>query len=72
MKYFIVWVSNGSIQSDKIIVKNTFSEAKVAYWGKCQALENEPSVIRGEVAILDEELNKVQGYSELITHEQAE
>ena len=43
--------------------------AKVNYFGLCQTLWNAPDVITGEVAIVDEQLDVVEGYKEFISHE---
>ncbi len=45
------------------------SSAKVNFHGLCQTLWNAPDVITAEVAIVDEQLDVVEGYKEYIHHE---
>ena len=69
MRYAVIKVINGnySIHAEGFTDP---SKAKVNYHGLCQTLWNAPDVIRAEVAIIDENLDHVEGYKELITHEQ--
>lgn len=68
MKYAIIKVSNGNyvIQAEGITDLNS---AKVTFHGLCQTLWNAPDVITAEVAIVDEQLDVVEGYKEFIHHE---
>jgi len=68
MKYAIIKVSNGNyvIQAEGI---TDINKAKVTFHGLCQALWNAPDVITAEVAIVDEQLDVVEGYKEFIHHE---
>ena len=45
------------------------ASALVNYHGLCQTLWNAPDVITAEVAIMDENLDCVEGYKEYIHHE---
>ena len=45
------------------------SNAKVTFHGLCQTLWNAPDVITAEVAIVDENLDAVEGYKEYIHHD---
>lgn len=45
------------------------SNAKVSFHGLCQTLWNAPDVTTAEVAIVDEQLDVVEGYKEFIHHE---
>lgn len=67
MKYAIVKVSNGNyfIHAEGITNLNS---AKVQFHGLCQTLWNAPDVHTAEVAIMDENLDVVEGYKEFITH----
>ena len=69
MKYAIIKVSNGNyfIQAEGI---TDINNAKVTFHGLCQSLWNAPDVITAEVAIVDEQLDVVEGYKEFIHHEQ--
>jgi len=66
MKYFVMQVSNGS---PKIVTEWTnVDKAKTAFHGVCQALWNAEDVVTASVAIVDENLDVVQGYKEFISH----
>lgn len=71
MKYAILECVNGNyvIRAEGI---TELANAKTQYHGRCQALWNAPDVITGHVAIIDEQLNVVEGYREFIHHEPAE
>ena len=67
MKYAILKAINGNFTID-----SEFSElqlAKLKFHGVCQTLWNAPDVLTGEVMIVDEQLNCVEGYREYIFHE---
>lgn len=69
MKYYVIRVSNGNmtIASEW---DNNLEGAKSAFHGDCKTFINAPDVIRGVVAIVDEELNVVEPkYKEIITHD---
>ena len=68
MKYAIVKVINGSysIHAEGI---TDVANAKVTFHGLCQTLWNAPDVLSAEVAIVDENLDAVEGYKEFISHE---
>lgn len=68
MKYAILKAinSNYSVHAEGF---TDVSAAKVSYHGLCQTLWNAPDVITAEVAIVDENLDAVEGYKEYITHE---
>lgn len=68
MVYAIIKVINGTyhVHTEGL---TDLSAAKVSFHGLCQTLWNAPDVIKAEVAIVDENLDAVEGYKELITHE---
>lgn len=68
MIYGIAKVINGTyhIHAEGI---TDLSSAKTQFHGLCQTLWNAPDVITAEVAIVDENLDVVEGYKEFITHE---
>ena len=68
MKYYVIYISNGALQVDKITEYDTLDKAKVAYAGVWRNLLNTSEVLSGVVAILDNQLDVVQGYREIITH----
>lgn len=67
MKYAIIKVINGnySIHAEGIADVNS---AKVQFHGLCQTLWNAPDVIKACVKIIDENLDTVEGYKEVISH----
>ena len=71
MKYAIVKVINGnySVHAEGF---TEIASAKVNYHGLCQTLWNAPDVITAQVAIVDEQLDVVEGYKEFIHHEPQE
>jgi len=71
MKYAIIKCINGSYSIHAEGFTNV-SAALVNYHGLCQTLWNAPDVITAHVAIVDEQLNVVEGYREYIHHEPQE
>ena len=67
MKYAIIKCSNGSFTIDSEWTELT--KAKVRFHTVCQTLWNSPDVLTAEVAIVDEQLDCVEGYKEFIHHE---
>ena len=67
-KYYVIYESNGALQVDKISEWTDFQKAKNKYHAVCSTLGNEETVLKGIVKMLDEELNVVTGYTEVITH----
>ena len=67
MKYAVVQVINGnySIYAEGITDVN---QAKVSFHGRCQALWNAPDVITGCIMIVDEYLECIGPYKEIISH----
>lgn len=68
MKYAIIQVVNGNY---KVVAEGitNIDNAKVNFHGLCQTLWNAPDVLTAEVAIMDENLDAVEGYKEYIHHE---
>jgi hypothetical protein len=71
MKYAIIKAINGNyfIHAEGI---TELSSAKTQFHGLCQTLWNAPDVLTAHVAIIDEQLDAVEGYKEFIRHESAE
>jgi hypothetical protein len=71
MKYAVIKVINGnySVHAEGI---TDINNAKVSFHGLCQTLWNATDVITGAVMIADENLNCVEDYKELISHQAAE
>lgn len=69
MKYAIIKCinSNYSVHAEGII---DLSAAKTQFHGLCQVLWNAPDVLTAYAAIVDEQLDVVEGYKEYIHHEQ--
>ena len=68
MKYAVIKVINGTyfIHAEGFA---TVEAAKVSYHGLCQALWNAPDVLTASVAIVDEQMDTVEGYKEFIHHD---
>ena len=65
-KYYLIQSSNGNISI--ISEWNDLNSAIVAYHDRCKVLWNAQDVITGYVAIMDTQLDVVQGYKEFISH----
>lgn len=70
MNYAILKSINGNFFIHAEGIK-TIAQAKTIYHGLCQTLWNAADVKQAEVAIIDEQLNIVDGYREFIHHETA-
>ena len=68
MKYAIIKVINGNyyVHAEGI---TELTSAKTQYHGLCQTLWNALDVLNAEVAIVNEQLNIVDGYKEFIHHD---
>lgn len=68
MKYAIIKVINGNyfIDSEGF---TALEAVKVQYFGLCQALWNEQSVVSACVMIVNEQFDCVEGYKEFIHHD---
>lgn len=67
MKYAIIKCVNGnfSIHAEGI---TAIENAKTQFHGLCQTLWNAPDVLSAHVAIVNEQLNVAEGYTEAIYH----
>ena len=70
MKYYVIYVSNGNLQVQQIAEYESLDSAKVKFHQTCSSLWNEKTVITGYVAIIDNQLDVVEGYKEFIQHPQ--
>ncbi len=68
MNYAIIESVNGSFTVRAEGIK-TLEAAKTQYHGRCQTLWNAQDVINAHVAIVNEQLNVVDGYIEYIHHD---
>lgn len=68
MKYAIIKCINGnySVHAEGI---SALENVKTNFHGLCQTLWNAPDVLTAHVAIVDEQLDVVDGYKEYIHHE---
>lgn len=66
MKYFIIISSNGNVTVNS--EWSNLNSAKVAYHDVCKIYWNASDVLKGFIAIVDEQLDTVQGYKEFISH----
>ncbi len=71
MKYYVIYVSNGALQVDKITEHSTPEAALVKYHEVCRTLWNSKDVKKAVVRILDEQLDCWQSHVEVITHADA-
>lgn len=69
MKYAIIKCVNGNFSVDS--EWGNLNSAKVQFHGICQTLWNAPDVQTAHVAIVNEQLDVVEGYKEYIHHEVA-
>lgn len=67
MKYSIVKCVNGNFSVDS--EWGNLNSAKTSFHGLCQTLWNAPDVLTAHVAIVDEQLDVVEGYKEYVHHE---
>ena len=67
MKYCVIKSINGAFSIDS--EHGELNLAKVKFHGLCQTLWNASDVLTGEVMIIDEQLNCVEGYKEFIHHD---
>lgn len=71
MIYAIIKCINGNYSVHAEGITN-IANAKTNFHGLCQTLWNAPDVITAHVAIVDEQLDVVEGYKEYIHHEPVE
>ena len=71
MKYTVLKVSNGS---NSVVAEGMTSLdlAKTKFHQQCASLWNAPDVTLAAVMIVDDQLRLIDGYHEVITHEQPE
>lgn len=67
MKYAIIKVINGNYFVHAEGITDLVS-AKTQFHGLCQMLWNAPDVLSATVKIMDEKLDRVEGYQEFISH----
>lgn len=67
MKYSIVKCINGNFSVDS--EWGNLNSAKTHFHGICQTLWNATDVLTAHVAIVDEQLDTVEGYKEYVHHE---
>ena len=68
MKYYVIYVSNGALQVDKITEWSNLDSAKAKFHDVCKTLWSAPDVVTASVKILDSQLDNVEDYKEFITH----
>lgn len=68
MKYAVIKTINGnfSVHAEGF---TALESAKISFHGLCQTLWNAFDVLTAEVAIVDEQLDVVEGYKEFIHHD---
>jgi hypothetical protein len=74
MKYYVMVVSNGTLQIDQITEWEGTADvipdgAKNDFWAKCRTYNTAQDVQSAYVAIFDAQLNVIGDYKESIHHE---
>ena len=67
-KYYVIYISNGALQVDKVTEHPTPEAALVEFHGVCRTLWNTKEVKKAVVRILDSQLDCWQDHVEVITH----
>lgn len=68
MKYYVIYVTNGALQIDKITEWSDLDKAKAKFHDVCKLLWSTPDVVTASVKLLDSQLDNVEGYREFISH----
>ena len=66
--FAVIQYANGAFT----VVAEGFTDldsAKVSFWGQCRALVNDKATLLANVAIVNDKMQIVGGYTEHITHE---
>lgn len=71
MKYYVMFVSNGSLQlgEGKVTEWTDLDKAKAKFHSQCNTMWNSKDVISGYVVIMDNQFDVVEGYKEYIHHD---
>lgn len=69
MKYAVIKVTDGNFNIHGEGWADAPEKAKVSYHGLCQSLWNDPNVLNAYAAVIDEQLDVVDGCKEFIHHE---
>jgi len=67
-KYYLMWISNGSFQTDKIGEYTSKSAGISAFAAKWSTLEGTAEVVSGIVELVDSNLDVVDGCKRFISH----
>ena len=68
MKSYVVQVSNGTMSI--VSEWSNLDQAKRAFHTQCAKLWNAQDVVKATVKLMNESLDVIQGYVEVISHEQ--
>lgn len=68
MKYYLMWISNGSFQSDKIEEYSDKSSAISAFARKWSTLEGTKEVTSAIVQLVDDNFDVVEGCKRTVNH----
>ena len=72
MKYYVIYVANGNLAIDNITEFTDIKSAKAKFHDVCKLMWSDASVESAFVAILDNQLDMVQGYKEAVIKAQPE
>lgn len=72
MKYYVIYVTNGVLQIDKITEWSDLDKAKSKFHDICKTLWATKDVETASVKIFDSQLDVVDGYKEFIDHREPE
>ena len=72
MKYYVIYVANGNLAIDNITEFTDIKSAKAKFHDVCKLMWSDASVESAFVAILDNQLDTVQGYKEAVIKTQPE
>jgi hypothetical protein len=64
MKYYVIYTSNGDLAISEIKEYGNLNSAKAQFHNTCGLLWADATTSSGFVAILDNQMNQVQGYYE--------
>lgn len=78
MKYYVMYVANGNLAINEITefynpdAGKAFDGARAKYYSVCSLMSSDASVESASIAILDTQLDVVQGYKTTIVRTQSE
>lgn len=71
MKYYVIYVVNGSLQISKITEWTDLDKAKAAFHDVCKLMWATADVETASVRLIDSQLDTVENYKEFVDHRPA-